>query len=116
MYVRPTPKYPSGLRLPENYSGNTFREPARIAEEPEEQEPSEDAVSSAEQDAPSPPTDEATALLPHSPPHPEKRFSLLGKGGFASEEFLILALILLISDKDGNDDLLLFLMLLLFIK
>ena len=111
MYVRPNNRYPSGLRLPENYSGNTFRAQER---ESQETEPETVIEESAESSAP---TTEAAALLTQDIPSApsQKRFSLFGKSG-SNEELLILALILLLSDGNGNDDLILFLMLLLFIK
>ena len=119
MYVRPqSHRYPSGLRLPENYSGSTFREPRDISEELQKEEISaEEPAEEREKIEESKENVEAAALLSvDAQSTPRKPFSLFGKGGGASEELLILTLILLLSDNNKNDDLILFLMLLLFIK
>jgi hypothetical protein len=106
------------MRVPENYSGNTFREPTEAKQEdpsdavdlPTSEEKSDDK---AEQN------DSCAALI--EPRLPRFRIgSLFGKDrGIGTEELLILALILLLSDtddSDGFDDLILFLVLLFFIK
>lgn len=113
MYVRPQSfRYPSGVRLPENYGGNAFRESAAPTEESEGEKA--EAVVKDEQE-PSPP--EATeALLPKQSGFGLRLGSLFGKSGIGTEELLILSLILLLADGDGNEDLILFLLLLFFIK
>lgn len=111
MYVRPQGfRYPEGVRLPGNYSGNTFRE---IAEEP----PAENMTASgdsAELSASSQvDTDaESAALLTKKETSP----SPFGLKGIGTEELLLFALILLLSDSELGDDLVLFLILLFFIK
>ena len=109
MYVRPQGyRYSAEVRLPENYGGNTFREPPLIEPDVEEQEESREEPVEA---APLPLPDKAA---PTSKLHLGSLFG--GKGGIGTEELLILALVLLLSDGENNDDLVLFLMLLLFIK
>ena len=120
MYVRPQNyRYTSEVRLPENYSGNTFREPmisdSQISES-NSVEDSDDASDIA--DLPEERKDDKTAAL-----LPRSNFKLrLGsvfggeKSGIGTEELLILALILLLANGNENDDLTLFLILLLFIK
>ncbi len=117
MYVRPQNyRYPSGVRLPENYSGNTFREPM---EEPEEEAPvseqSESNEAPPQREAPKEAQETASLL---SPSGFRLRLNSLfgGNGKIGTEELLIIAIILLLSDSDGNDDLILFLILLFFIK
>ncbi len=123
MYVRPQSyRYPSGVRLPENYSGNTFRElpveeeaPSEEAAAPEPQDTAEQVVdSSPEQKSDN--TQSAALLSNHG--FRLRLGSLFGNsnGGIGTEELLIIALILLLSDSNSNDDLILFLVLLLFIK
>ena len=118
MYVRPqNSRYSSEFRLPENYSGNTFREHGGEIEEAELPEDSPKEEATADKKDISAEDSETAALLTQSEPCCAKKpFSLFGKGTGTNEELLILALILLLSDGDGNDDLIIFLMLLLFIK
>ncbi len=108
MYVRPQNyRYPSGVRLPQNYSGSTFG-----AGEQRDADVSEEKLQDEEKNDGTP------------------KEALLSKGGFGlrlgslfgdnkkigTEELLIIALILLLADSDNNDDLILFLVLLFFIK
>ena len=111
MYVRQqgTP-YRQRVRLPENYSGNAFRE----EQIEEKQDPPLNAESAhADIEARSA---ETAALLPKKQEEALSADSILGKLSSGSEELLLLALILLLSDSKSNDDLILFLLLLLFIK
>lgn len=112
MYARPSGyRYPNQpLKVPNNYSGNAFREK-------ENEESGSEAQS--QPSLPAEPIEETseTSLLS------KRGFglrlgSLFGKGGgIGTEELLILALILLLADgADGFDDLILFLLLLFFIK
>lgn len=121
MYVRPPNyRYPSSVRIPENYSGSTFREqdiPAAPTEVNEAQSVQEDEVSEVLTDGQEEVAAEQASLL--SPrPFRLRLGSILGKkNGIGTEELLILALILLLSDNDdGFDDLILFLALLFFIR
>ncbi len=112
MYVRPQNyRYPTGVRLPENYSGNTFRE------------------TSEEQSSAKPEAAPELSQAEEKKEDESARASLLSEGGFklrlgslfdgkkiGSEELLIIALILLLADSENNDDLILFLILLFFIK
>ena len=113
MYVRPQNyKYPSGMRLPENYSGNTFREQSQ--EENQEEEVIEEVKEEIKEASPD--TTQTAALLTQKEGFGLRLGSLFGNKGIGSEELLILALILLLADSDGCDDLVLFLVLLFFIK
>ncbi len=117
MYVRPQGyRYPSGVRLPENYSGSTFREEAQndITDEPIEDEavPAENTqhdTTDGEEKNSAP-----ASLLSNG--FRLRLGSLFGGKGIGTEELLIIALILLLADSDDNDDLILFLILLFFIK
>lgn len=114
MYVRPPSyKYPSGMRLPENYSGNTFRESVDeepVAEAEAETEAALEEKKEREESA------ETAALLSQKDGFGLRLSSLFGSKGIGGEELLILALILLLADSEGCDDLILFLVLLFFIK
>ena len=110
MYVRPQNyKYPAGMRLPENYAGNAFRE-ANESIEAKAEEVSE------VKDAPPDESKETAALLPRKEGFGLRLSSIFGDRGFGNEELLILGLILLLADGEGCDDLILFLALLFFIK
>lgn len=127
MYVRPPQgyRYPNSVRVPENYGGSTFREAGTQQREQAEGSaltaPEPDRVSEQKSEAESAGVSEKQekereALL--RPPFRLRLPSLFGKDrGTGSEELLILALILLLADSDeGFDDLVLFLVLLFFIK
>ena len=124
MYSRyPNYRFGGGIKIPENYSGNAFSDP-----------PSPIAEQGTAEDLPTPETTELEAVQTAVSPddaksesagvlHHKKRlpfgfnFNLgrLFSGGFGFEEMLIIALILLVSQNDSGDDLILFLALLLFI-
>lgn len=112
MYVRPQGfRYPEGVRLPNNYGGNTFRE---VAPEEEVSEVSAEApAAQAETPSEQKSSETETAALLTKKDSPS---SLFGFKGIGSEELLIFALILLLSDSEIGDDLILFLILLFFIK
>ena len=97
MYVRPSDRKYGGVRLPDNYSGSTFRE-----------EPSAEL---ADVQAPA----EIKGTEP-TPPLIEQSAGVTPSGGIGSEELLLLALILLTSDKKDNDELILLLALILLAK
>ena len=113
MYSRPPNyRYPSGMRLPDNYSGSTFREQAKETNEPKREEdiPAKESTQEQEEKV------QAASILPKAG-FKLRLGSLFGNNrGIGSEELLILALVLLLADTDGNDDLILFLILLFFIK
>lgn len=121
MYVRPPHyRYPNGMRVPENYSGNTFRESAPEDEaEPNESVASELKNETSESELPvnAEPATETASLL-HEPPRFRLGLSPLFSKlrGIGTEELLILALILLLADSEDNEDLILFLAILFFIK
>ena len=117
MYVRPPSyRYQAPMRVPENYSGNTFREePEAVPPEPvAEPETEGETVALASEESAAKP-----ALLSQTG-FSLRLGSLFGRDrGIGTEELLILALILLLSDtgeSEGFDDLILFLILLFFIK
>ena len=119
MYVRPQGyRYTNEIRLPENYSGNTFREPPLLIKDPEE--PTDPQTIEEPKALPeiADKSDNDEKILPVSSTVRKSPFgSLFGlKGGIGTEELLILALVLLLSDGESNDDLILFLALLLFVK
>lgn len=116
MYVRPQNfRYPTGVRLPENYSGNTFRESTEPPEEQEvRDEPTADTAAEAAENSGE--LSETAALLTEKSNFGLRLSSIFGKSGIGTEELLILALILLLADGDDNEDMILFLLLLFFIK
>ena len=95
--------------IPPNYSGNAFRQ--------------EEAVDNASlPDVNAEPREEEQVMLPPSSDNEQKKetrtaplFTDLLRGGLGNEELLILALIFLVS-QSGGDDLLPFLVILLFSK
>ena len=110
MYVRPQNyKYPSGMRLPENYSGNTFREPI-IEDEVTDTEIAEEVKKESEDST------VTSALLTQKEGFGLRLGSIFSDKGIGSEDLLILALILLLADSEAGQDLVLFLALLFFIK
>ena len=120
MYVRPQGyRYPEGVRLPKNYGGSAFSD--QIRNEQLNNEPLADSTENFVS------TDRAE--IPEALSHTEKESTdaLLyreekrgaqsaGLRGLGSEELLLFALILLLSDSEIGDDLVLFLILLFFIK
>lgn len=114
MYVRPQGyRYPEGVRLPKNYSGNTFREVTAEEEQDEIPIEAETAAEKTDDGAEAKAAEIETAALLTKKDSPS---SLFGFKGIGSEELLIFALILLLSDSEIGDDLILFLILLFFIK
>ena len=126
MYVRPPNyRYPNSVRVPDNYAGNAFRPPSEpeppAPDEPKEELTSADEVVEPMLEAKSEPAEkdnvQASLLEPRG--FRLRLSSLFGKGGsIGTEELLILALILLLADGEGDsfDDIILFLALLLFIR
>ena len=122
MYVRPPSyRYPPSVRIPDNYSGSAFREqetPPLLSQADETEISTEKEQKKEAQGTQEPPAAEEGSLL--SPRHFGLRLgSLFGKkSSIGTEELLIIALILLLSDSNSEsfDDLILFLALLFFIK
>ena len=128
MYSRyPNYRFKENIKIPENYSGNAF-----ATELPSEDSPSriERSEESAEQVTLLQGTVEDTRDVPtpaFSPlPKEDKRrrkapfgfhfdIGRLFSGGFGFEELLIIALILLVSQNEAQDDIVLFLAILLFV-
>ncbi len=114
-------RFTSEFELPRNYSGNAFREaiappPAEVEEQKREAVQEEDVASTA-----------AKTVVEDVCMQPEKKKGLLGgagfgfdvgrlfSGGIGYEELLILGLILLVAQNEGNEDVLILLVLLLFV-
>ncbi len=123
MYARQGPqgRFPRNVRVPQNYSGNAFREEEPIAVL-EEAPPVNDTPSTQnlEESAPASASSEPIGKLFPSPGFQFSLGKLLGgkdRGlGIDTEELLIIGLILLLSQGEGSDDLILLLLLLLFIQ
>ena len=111
--------YKKEINLPPNYGGNAFfedidteSEKTEVLTQPlrEEKDPSQEIPKNAY---------EEKAIETHSESATEaglfKHGSFLG-GKIGAEELLLLAVIFLISDSEGSDDILWLLILLLFIK
>ena len=126
MYVRPPNyRYQGAVRIPDNYAGNAFRDtpPPQPAAVEDEVQTSKDAQSapdeSVKEASPLPRESCEQGALLDARPFRFRLGSLFGKNGsIGTEELLIIALILLLSDSDGEgfDELILFLALLFFIK
>ena len=119
-------RYPNyrfgGIKIPENYSGNAFSD--LPAEQPEQLETQDIPKVSAEvAETPASGVPDADDAVSASLLQRKKRlpfgfnFNLgrLFSGGFGFEELLLIAIILLVSQNDTGDDLILFLALLLFV-
>lgn len=105
-------RYPREVRVPSNYGGSVFSEPIgeQISEEQgrlltDAQETNVNVEEKSEKA-----TEAPASLFKSLNPS-----SLFG-GKIGSEELLILAVILLISDGDGSSDIIWLLLLLLFVK
>lgn len=143
MYTRPPQgRFPRGMRIPQNYSGNTFRPTAEERDDvpsdipapyyptdlpsysPPIPEPEEIEAESTPTEDSDEPTEKQDAVPVSRKGTEGFHFSLrnlfpsLGKegSGLGSEELLLLALVLLLSGSEGNDDLILLLILLLLVK
>ena len=112
--------YQKNINLPPNYRGNAFQD--KTEEQPNHSEEKEESISTEQTketyEAVAPISNEP-ALLSQKDSSTEaglfKQNSFLG-GKIGSEELLLLAVIFLISDSEGSDDILWLLILLLFIK
>ena len=94
MYVKPETR--KRITIPDNYSGNAFNEPPRV--EPPEEIEHEPVAESLEVDCKE---DEKKSVLPF---------------GIGSEELLLLAILLVLTQSDEGGDILPFLLILLFFK
>ena len=120
MYSRyPNYRFGGGIKIPENYSGNAFA--ASEVTKEEEREELEETAGELEK-APLPSATDAESASVSLTEHKRRspfgfNFNLgrLFSGGFGFEELLLIALILLVSQNDTGDDLILFLALLLFV-
>lgn len=119
MYVRPPSyRYQAPMRVPENYSGNVFNQKGaeEVKEAIDRTVPTPEKLTEPTESV----TEQVTPALLGGNGFRLRLPSLFGKdNGIGSEELLILALILLLSDAGGSesfDDLILFLVLLFFIR
>ena len=126
MYSRyPNYRFSSGVKIPDNYSGNAFKQTESEAETSFE---AVDAVETAEAKDESAlvsavaDTEDSAEALPTSAPPRRPLFGgfkfnvgRIFSGGIGFEELLIIGLILLIAQSDTDDDMILLLALLLFI-
>ena len=118
-------RYPNyrfgGIKIPENYSGNAFSEPPlAVSEETEEMENIEKTEDIESVENAVPVSDErVSASLTRQKRHLPFGFNFnigrLFSGGFGFEEILLITLILLVSQNDTGDDLILLLAILLFV-
>ena len=119
MYSRqPMGRFPKGMRVPENYSGNAFAPRASSASDSQDTEDGAQDVEvpdiRSETEASVSPSERSADSRPTFKFDLGRFFS--GSRGFGMEDFLIIALILLLAQNDSSDDTLIFLVLLLFIR
>lgn len=119
MYSRPPSpmgRFPRGVRVPENYSGNAFTSEKPQEPEPQEEQKREPPVIEASSEA----IEESDPSKKKEEKRPAFKFDIgrffSGNRGFGMEDFLIIALVLLLAQNDTDDDTLIFLILLLFIR
>lgn len=122
MYYRPQGyRYPREMNLPSNYGGNAFQ---KIEPYPDEKDEEESAARELDAEVGGKESEIESIKASEASEKNEKPVSLLGgikQGSFlggriGSEELLIIAIIFLLSDADGSDDIVWLLLLLLFIK
>ena len=122
MYYRPQGyRYPREMNLPSNYGGNAFQ---KIEPYPDEKDEEESAAQELDAEVGRKESEIESTKASEASEKNEKPVSLLGgikQGSFlggriGSEELLIIAIIFLLSDADGSDDIVWLLLLLLFIK
>lgn len=117
MYYRPQGyRYSQGMKLPSNYGGSAFQSNEIYSDE-EQKEEKAPPSSLETQEAQANPDEEKSEKRekPASLLSGLHQGSLFG-GRIGSEELLIIALIFLLSDAEGSDDVIWLLLLLLFIK
>ncbi len=121
-------RFPSKVRLPENYSGNAFAaEEADKADNELSAEPLSDTVGIIEEAAAPPPEtkkdteeEKQVSLISHMGkkiklPFFDLNIGKLFSGKFGFEELLLIALIFLLSQGDNDDGMILVLIFLLFV-
>ena len=122
MYYRPQGyRYPREMNLPSNYGGNAFQ---KIEPYPDEKDEEESATRELDAEVARKESEIESNKASEASEKSENPVSLLGgikQGSFlggriGSEELLIIAIIFLLSDADGSDDIVWLLLLLLFIK
>ena len=122
MYYRPQGyRYPREMNLPSNYGGNAFQ---KIEPYPDEKDEEESTARELDAEVARKESEIESNKASEASEKSENPVSLLGgikQGSFlggriGSEELLIIAIIFLLSDADGSDDIVWLLLLLLFIK
>ena len=109
-------RFTSEIEVPENYSGNAFRE-----EQIDEKLPNEETETSADRKVVAEESVPALAPSVQEKSRADKKAPFrfdIGRffgGSIGFEELLILGLILLVAQNEGNEDILLLLVLLLFV-
>lgn len=117
MYSRyPNYRFGGGIKIPENYSGNAFSEPTaevlQGSEMPDGEKIEIETTKEAADESVSASLIERKRRLPFGF---DFKLGRLFSGGFGFEELLLIAIILLVSQNDSGDELILFLALLLFV-
>ena len=120
--------YPDGFTVPENYSGNAFRESIAETDYPIEESPSdtvvEEVVKEQVADVAQEAVEPAAKIFEEKHKRGGSLFSRSGfgfnignlfGGGIGFEELLIIGLIFLIAQSENNEDIIVLLALLLFI-
>ncbi len=109
MYSRYDP--PAGrLRIPDHYGGSAFREGKRVALPDEESRPHPGVARPTP--PPTPPAPPPSPPAPKPPTHAPIGFPF--GHGLGLEELFLIGMILLLSQSEGNNDMILLLSLLLF--
>lgn len=126
MYARQGPqgRFPRGMHIPQNYSGNAFRSNEKEENDTKSINENEENIEEAKEDiTPKDDSEPKGESIPAGQLIRSPGFKLdLGRffhserGGIGFEELLIIGLIFLISQGESSDDLIFLLLLLLFIK
>ena len=120
MYSRyPNYRFSGGVKIPDNYSGNAFKQ---IQTEPRAEEISAAEVSQeSEPEIETARTEESDRAVPSAVPSHRPllgglkfNFGRIFSGGIGFEEILIIGMILLLMQDNSDDDIILLLLLILF--
>ncbi len=124
MYTRyPNYRFGSRVKLPENYSGSAFSQNGALLEDDAEKVVETEAVETEENELNEkkiPEDTEVSRVLPTQKKPKAPSFGLdalrIFSRGIGFEELLLVALIILVSQGEGDDELILLLALLLFVR
>lgn len=123
MYARQGPqgRFPRGIHIPQNYSGNAFRSSEKEEHDTKDSNETEEEIKediALKEDTEPKEASAPAGQLIRSPGFKLDlgRFFHSERGGIGFEELLIIGLIFLISQGESSDDLIFLLLLLLFIK